>query len=1187
MMKIGLLVVLAAPLWCVRTGFAQEHPAKQAAGTTQRTVGDAHATAAARESRSARDARMKWWREARFGMFIHWGLYAIPAGEWNGQTNHAEWIRHTAHIPVEEYEKLVERFNPVKFDADAWARMAADAGMKYIVITTKHHDGFCLFDSKYTDFDIMSTPFKRDVMKELSQACRRHGLRICWYHSIMDWHHPDYLPRRTWEKKNRPPDGADFDRYVTYLRNQVTELLTHYGPIGVMWFDGEWESTWNHRYGQTLYDLCRTLQPDVIVNNRVDKGRGGMGGMSDHGYAGDFGTPEQRIPPTGLPGVDWETCMTMNRHWGYNKHDHDFKSTKDLIRKLADIASKGGNFLLNVGPKADGTFPQESIDRLRGIGRWMRVNGASIYATQASPFPNLPWGRCTQKQLPGGDTRLYLHVFDWPADARLVVPGIYNNPRGATLLADADRKPLAVTRREDALVIAVPPAPPDPIDAVVVLDVAGRADVSAPPKIAAAHGIFVDMLDVKITSDRENVEVRYTIDGRDVAPDSPRVHGPVRLTDSATVRARLFRGGKPVSPVAEATFRKVPLRPATAVARTAPGVCYEYYEGNWNRLPDFDRIKPVSAGVTAAFTFAPRHRAEHFAFRYRGFVRVPSDGVYTFETISDDGSRLYIGDELVVDNDGLHGMKSASGVVALAAGRHPITVTFFEKTGGDGLKVLVAGPGLARRPVAHDMLCYDVPSAPRPAPGAKLPAPSPRQVAWQEMELIAFVHFGINTFTDREWGTGDEDLALFNPTRLDARQWVRVLKAAGFKQVILTAKHHDGFCLWPSKYTEHSVKNSPWRGGQGDVVRELAEACREAGIKLGLYLSPWDRHEQSYGDSPRYNEYFKGQLAELLGNYGPVYEQWFDGACGEGPNGKRQVYDWQGYYEIVRRLAPAAVIFSDGGPDVRWVGNERGVAGLTNWSTLRCGEFYPGTPKYRQLTEGHEDGDCWVPAECDVSIRPGWFYHASQDDKVKSVAELVDIYYKSVGRNGVLLLNVPPDKRGLIHENDAARLAEFRRVLDETFATNLAAGADVTASLHDAPPAASSGRARAGVSGNTGRTNAPANVVDGDRHTWWMPDTETYTAALILDLHEPRTFDRAMLGEAIELGQRVRSFAIEAQVGGVWRQIAEGTTIGYKRLLRFKPVTAHRVRFVIRDARARPALAEVGLFRASPGETGE
>ncbi|HRW55595.1 MAG TPA: alpha-L-fucosidase, partial [Phycisphaerae bacterium] len=324
-------------------------------------------------------------------------------------------------------------------------------------------------------------------------------------------------------------------------------------------------------------------------------------------------------------------------------------------------------------------------------------------------------------------------------------------------------------------------------------------------------------------------------------------------------------------------------------------------------------------------------------------------------------------------------------------------------------------------------------------PNALRPRPTPRQLAWQQVELQAFVHFGINTFTDREWGDGTESPALFNPTELDARQWISTLGRAGMNQVILSARHHDGFCLWPSRYTEHSVKHSPWRDGHGDLVREVSEACRELGLRFGIYLSPWDRHEPSYG-TDAYNDYYVNQLTELLTNYGPIHEVWFDGACGEGPNGRKQVYDWPRYIEVVRRLQPDAVIFSDAGPDVRWVGNENGFADETNWSTLRRNEFRPGGPNYRELTHGHADGAYWTPAECDVSIRPGWFYHAAEDDKVKSLSELLDIYDKSVGRNGVLLLNVPPDRRGLIHENDARRLAEFRDAIEATFRDNLALG---------------------------------------------------------------------------------------------------------------------------------------------------
>ena len=301
---------------------------------------------------------MAWWREARFGLFIHWGLYAIPGGEWDGRTDYGEWIRHTGRVPIGTYEQFKGRFNPTRFDPDAWVRLAKQAGMKYIVITTKHHDGFALFDSRNTDWDVMSTPYGRDVIAQLAAACAREGLRLGLYYSIMDWHPPDYLPRRDWEEAARPPAAADFERYVAFMKGQLRELLTHYGPIGVLWFDGQWEGTWTNERGRDLYAFVRSLQPTIIVNNRVGRAGGDFGLNRDQGQVGDFGTPEQEIPATGLPGVDWETCMTMNRNWGYNRADKAFKSETDLILKLVDIASKGGNFLLNVGPTADGEFPR-------------------------------------------------------------------------------------------------------------------------------------------------------------------------------------------------------------------------------------------------------------------------------------------------------------------------------------------------------------------------------------------------------------------------------------------------------------------------------------------------------------------------------------------------------------------------------------------------------------------------------------------------------------------------------------------------------------------------------------------------------------------------------------------------------------------------------------------------------------
>ncbi|HEV8125170.1 MAG TPA: alpha-L-fucosidase [Gemmatimonadales bacterium] len=400
-----------------------------------------------------------WWREARFGMFIHWGLYSILAGEWGGRTDYAEWIRNNAHIPVTEYDKLVARFNPTLFDADRWVSLAKEAGMGYLTITTKHHDGFCLFDSKLTDFCVRSTPFKRDIMREMAEACRRRGIRQCWYHSIMDWHHPDYLPRRDWEAETRSAEGARYARYLEYLHGQVTELLTNYGDIGVMWFDGQWEGTWTHELGRVLYQKCKTLQPNVIVNNRVE----GWSPVPITDPLGDFRTPEQEIPATGWPGVDWESCITMNGNWGYNSHDHDFKSVAQLIGLLVETASKGGNLLLNIGPKSDGTFPEESVERLHALGAWMAVNGSAIHGTMASPFAHARF-RATSKA-----NRLYLFLTEWTTDG-LEVPGLRTPVQKAYLLADPELRPLRVSNEGPGAIITLPPTPPDPVCSVVVLE---------------------------------------------------------------------------------------------------------------------------------------------------------------------------------------------------------------------------------------------------------------------------------------------------------------------------------------------------------------------------------------------------------------------------------------------------------------------------------------------------------------------------------------------------------------------------------------------------------------------------------------------------------------------------------------------------------------------------------------------
>ena len=460
--------------------------------------------------------------------------------------------------------------------------------------------------------------------------------------------------------------------------------------------------------------------------------------------------------------------------------------------------------------------------------------------------------------------------------------------------------------------------------------------------------------------------------------------------------------------------------------------------------------------------------------------------------------------------------------------------------------------------------------------------PSPQQYEWQRMESTAFLHFTINTFTDKEWGEGAEDPSLFNPTGLDARQWARVLKEAGMKLAILTCKHHDGFCLWPSRYTEHSVKNSPWRDGRGDVVREVSDACREAGLKFGVYLSPWDRHEPSYGDSPRYNEHFKNQLRELLTEYGDIAEVWFDGACGEGPNGKRQVYDWPGSYEVIRELMPDAVI-AIMGPDVRWVGTESGYGRETEWSVVPVemsdrekiaansqkadapDAFMPKDLMDADLGSREKIKTAgrliWYPSEVDVSIRPGWFYHANQDDQVKTPEKLVDIYFSSVGRNSLLLLNVPPDTRGLIHENDVQSLRGMRAILDDIFREDFARGARVFATS-----------ARNGKKADA--------VVDGDYETYWMPGEDADHASVELNLTGKRTFNVILLQENIKVGQRMEQFRIEAWIDNGWKTVADGTTIGYKRLLGFPGITTDRIRLTILESRTSPALSTFGLYNS-------
>ncbi|MCU4174236.1 alpha-L-fucosidase [Carboxylicivirga sp. N1Y90] len=446
--------------------------------------------------------------------------------------------------------------------------------------------------------------------------------------------------------------------------------------------------------------------------------------------------------------------------------------------------------------------------------------------------------------------------------------------------------------------------------------------------------------------------------------------------------------------------------------------------------------------------------------------------------------------------------------------------------------------------------------------------PTKQQLDWQKLEMTAFIHFTVNTFTDMEWGHGDESPSIFNPTELDVRQWVKTLKDGGMKMVILTAKHHDGFCLWPTKTTKHSVVSTLWKDGKGDVVKELKEACDEFDLKFGVYLSPWDRNAECYGDSPRYNDFFNEQLTELLTWYGKVDEVWFDGACGEGPNGKKQEYDWESYYNTIKKLQPDAVV-AVSGEDVRWVGTESGYGRETEWSVT---PFAPGaTPQMQAINDElglsatskdlgsramieKADHLFWYPAEVDVSIRPGWFYHKHEDDKVKSLTKMVDIYFNSVGMNAVLLLNIPPDTRGLIHENDVARLKEFKTYLDETFENNLCAGAQAL-----------------------GDKNAN-KAIDGDYDTYW--ELNELPASVVYELPEAKKMNVVMLQEYIAKGQRVERFKVEVKIDDKWQEVVTGTSIGYKRLLRFPSITSKQIKLTILQARDGAMINTFGLFNS-------
>lgn len=440
------------------------------------------------------------------------------------------------------------------------------------------------------------------------------------------------------------------------------------------------------------------------------------------------------------------------------------------------------------------------------------------------------------------------------------------------------------------------------------------------------------------------------------------------------------------------------------------------------------------------------------------------------------------------------------------------------------------------------------------------PLPSQRQLEWSNMEFYLFAHFGPNTFTDLEWGKGTEPEDMFNPTQLDCNQWCRIAKAAGAKGIIITAKHHDGFCLWPSKYSAHTVAQSKWKNGKGDVLKELSEACKKYNLKLGIYLSPWDRNHPKYG-TDEYNEVFMNMMKEVVSRYGPLFEFWWDGANGEGPNGKKQVYDWHKFEETMRKIAPNTVVFSDIGPDIHWVGNENGFAGDPLWNLLDTAGFTrgAGAPSQDTLNHGNVNGKNWIPAECDVSIRPGWFYHASEDEKVKTPQQLFQLYLKSVGRGASLLLNVPPDRRGLFNEHDSVALIGFKKLRDEAFANNLIKNAKVDYK-------------------NNNVLKSTDLLTDGNSENFITLD-QSQNQGIRISFKQKTELNCIALQEPITMGQRVKSFKIIFQNNNQTIKEYDGKTIGRKRIVTFPAVSCDSFTIVINDSKAIPLISEVAAYK--------
>ena len=637
--------------------------------------------------------KMKWWKDAKFGMFIHWGLYSIPAGEWKGTKTKigetTEWIQTYMKIPVADYKALAAQFNPTQFNADEFVRIAKDAGMKYMVLTSKHHEGFAMFKSSDPFNVVDATPYKRNIVKALSEACKKQGMHFGLYYSqAQDWNHPGGIAcAGHWDKAQE----GSFDDYLDKVAvPQIKEILANYKPE-ILWWDTPCEMTLARaaKFAPTL-----ALYPNLIVNNRLCEG-----------IAGDLETPEQFIPATGFPGKNWESCMTMNTTWGFGANDHNWKSPESLIRNLIDIASKGGNYLLNVGPTSKGLIPTPSIERLKEVGTWMKSNGDGIYGTTASPFRNLDWGRCTVKKV-GGKNLIYLHIFDFPKDGILQIPGLASKIDAAYLLKDKAIKfktELAV----NYLNVYLPQNVKQDFATTIVLETSEQVLVYNGPEIKANYALFNEKATFEITSDIPNASIQYTTDGSIPTNKSAIAKGQISFSSPSTftIKTLCFKNGKPVSGLTEKTLIKESPIASLKIQSSSPGLKYNYYEGVWGQLPDFKTLKPIKSGITPNLDLGLKKRTNDYAITFKGFLNVPATKVYKLILSSNDGSKLIISGK-ILSNDGLHGFEAKSIDVVLEKGLHPIELQFFQAGGGDGLKLEWESEGKAKYEIDFQNFTY-------------------------------------------------------------------------------------------------------------------------------------------------------------------------------------------------------------------------------------------------------------------------------------------------------------------------------------------------------------------------------------------------------------------------------------------------------------------------------------------------